>query len=195
MSVPADLAADAAGDPAALAAIQFVQDFTPKPGVDYAWVEENARKAYELTAAAFDALDAKAGAIIGYVGAGAGLAAFGTVNTAATAAVHPAVAAAAVPTILFAVAALVFAARCRKSEPVYTLPSAIRLARRAEQNATAAEARAYLIPQWNLSAAMLRVVIRRKGELVDNATWCFGCAVASLLLPLLAVACTRNWAW
>ncbi|HYH67999.1 MAG TPA: hypothetical protein VD866_25110 [Urbifossiella sp.] len=187
--VPKHIRDAAGGDPGASRAAEFVRDFDPKSGVDYGWVEDHARRLYEQAVGVFDALDAKAGAVIGHVGVGAGFATFGTAAAAASTSVHPLVLLAAIPTVVLAAAAVWNAARCRRTSDVHRAPGADVLVGIAERHP--AEARAYLIPQWHLCTALLMPAIRRKAELVDAATRDFALAVLGLAFPLAAIVITR----
>ncbi|HYH64704.1 MAG TPA: hypothetical protein VD866_08435 [Urbifossiella sp.] len=193
--VPGYILNAAGDDPDAKRAIAFLQTFLPTPGVDYTWVEEQARRTYEQAMALFDSHDAKAGAVIGYVGAGAGFAAFGTMVNAANAAISPWVIVAAIPTVVLAGLAILEAAWCRSPAGAFRVPAADRLAAHAATHPDKKEAVAYLIPQWFLATALLGPVLKRKADLVDRATWNFAAAIVALALPLATLTVRRFCGW
>src|SRR4051794_18655891 len=76
---PPRIAARAAADPQVARAVKFHQTFVPKREVNYAWAVEHEKARYEFALKVFDDLDAKASALIGYVGNGAGLVTLGSI--------------------------------------------------------------------------------------------------------------------
>src|SRR5262245_31100274 len=106
MSIPDPTDAAIAANPAAARAARFSDNLAPQDGVNYEWVVAVAKARYDALVKAFDDLDAKAAAIVGYLGGGTGLITLGTLFTAINTAVSPWVAVAALFPIGFAFAAL-----------------------------------------------------------------------------------------
>lgn len=178
-----------AAHPAALRAQQFQRSFAPKDGVDYAWVEQYAKEQYQSLQKTFNDLDAKATAIINYMTSGTGLFTLGTLVAAAGAKLSPWIVGAALPSILSAIAAIVFAALARRPMTIFPPPPPEQMADMAERFMEPGRGRAYMIPVWQWCDALLRHPIDVKARYLDLSTWCMIATVSLLLLPLLVGLC------
>jgi hypothetical protein len=173
-------------NPAAQHATEFANTLHPQDKVDYEWVLEVAKGRYDALVKAFEDLDNKAAAIVGYLGSGTGLITLGTLFTALNAAVSPWVAAAALFPIGFAAAALLCACRARETDTIHPPPTVEELVKIANEfGEDAAKAKAVMAAQWDVCTALMRPVVARKGKSVDDANWMFAWAVLTLALPLL----------
>jgi hypothetical protein len=171
---------------AARHAAEFANAWQPRDKVDYEWVLVVAKGRYDALVKAFEDLDNKAAAIVGYLGSGTGLITLGTLFTALNAAVSPWVAAAALFPIGFAAAALLCACRARATDAIYPPPTVEQLVKIADEfGEDTAKAKAVMAAQWDVSTALMRPVVERKGRGVDEANWLFAWAVLTLALPLL----------
>lgn len=169
----------------------LIARMSPLTGVSYSWVADIAKGRYDALLKAFDDLDAKAAALLGYLGGGAGLATLGTLFTVLNGQVSPWVIVFTMPAILAASASLWFAARARSTHDVFPPPDAGYLLGVAEEFATDHEPdherpKAVAALQWDLCAAKMRPVVADKAWYVDRATYSYVAAVFLMVLPLFA---------
>ncbi len=179
-----------AAHPEARRAAEFAERFRPVDGVAYEWVEEYAQEQYEKMYRTFTSLDAKATSIINYLSSGAGLFTLGTLAGISAAKVPTHVVWWAVPSMVAAVVAIVFALMARWPRRVFPLPCADELTRLAEQfgsnDSEGKGARAMMIPQWQWVTALLGAQVDDKAWYVGWATVLMGLTIAMLLFPVLA---------
>jgi len=181
-----------AENPVAQHAASFADSIEPLDGVDYSWVTVVAKGRYDALIKAFDDLDAKAAALVGYLGSSTGLISLGTLFTVINATVSPWVGVATIPSIALAAGALICAARARKTENIFPPPTAETLITIANSfNSNKEKAQAVMAAQWDICTALLRPAVQVKGEAVDCANRLFALAVISLSLPLLVQLCIR----
>lgn len=164
---------------------EFRAAFKPAPGVKYGWVAQYARDEHARLLAAFKALDDKAAAIGNYLGAGVGLAALGAVNGAAAGHLSLWVVVAAVPSVWYALRALVASVQARKTVQLSMPAGVIDAVRVAEYFGE--EGEAAFVGCWAEASAECQGVILEKGRRVDEVTDLFVRAVALLAIPLAAV--------
>ncbi|AWM41784.1 hypothetical protein GobsT_71090 [Gemmata obscuriglobus] len=170
-------------------ALAVARSVVPQDEVPYAWIADVAKSKYDAFMKAFDDLDAKAGAIIGYMGGGTGLATLGTLFTVLNSSVSSLVVIFTFPAIACSGAALCLAARARCTKKVFPPPTAgslIEVANQFHGDKHAAEKlKAIMATQWELCSARMRTVVTEKAHDVDTATKGFVIAVFLLVLPLL----------
>jgi hypothetical protein len=170
----------------AASAMQFRNSFEPLEGVDYSWIEDIGKDEYKSLNSTFDSLDAKATAIITHVSSGAGLLTLGSLAGVATAKVPTLVIEWAIPSMVFAVAAIIAALLARWPRFVWPPPSGDQLVQLAEHYPTDAKrARALMIPQWQWVNALLREKVNDKAWYIAWSTVLMALAIASLLIPLI----------
>lgn len=191
MSEPNDEVSFAtAAHPEAARAAAFRESFEPKEGVDYEWVEDRAKEQYEEMHKAFDDLDAKATSIINYLSSGAGLFTLGSLAGVAAAKVPTTVIWCALPSMCFAVAAIVAALLARWPRRIFRPPAPDQMVKLAEHYPNDTKrARALMLPQWQWVTALLRAAVEDKAWYVGWSVILMGAAVAFLLLPLLVTLC------
>lgn len=165
----------------------FKNTFEPQEGVDYAWVVTRAKEDHANMLTVFRRLDDKAGAVINYLGGGSGLLALGTFAGLTSIKVNPWVIPAVLVPIALTVAALVCAAIARRTANVSHPPGA-RDAIHYAEFFTKGQAEAAFVGLWVLATEEMAPVVSRKAELVDRAIWLLVAAVASLSIPIVAVA-------
>lgn len=171
-------------DPECREAAGFRMGFGPREKVVYDWVVDYAQDRYAEHDRAFSDLDGKAASIIGYLGGGTSLLTLGALTAAATGQVHPWVVVAAVPALLLALAALVFASLARQANWAYAMPTVAVAVDYAHYFDTAGDARAATLGQWHFTTTLMRKAVGRKATRVNVATWLFVGSVVALLLPL-----------
>lgn len=172
---------------------EFHASFQPRDGSKYDWVVALAKQRFEASRAAFKGIDEKAAHLMTYLGSGAGVAIAASVAGVTAGQVHPLVAAGAVPSFVFALRSLTFAARCRGPHPSYPPPTAASAARLADAGPLGEAA---MIPAWNLAAVENDAVVSRKAATLTRAVGSLVAAVWLLLLPLavgIGVRC-HDWA-
>lgn len=181
------------------AAADFKAAFRPKVGRDYSAVLERAKAQFADRLADFNDIDAKAHAVIGYMGGMAGVLTVGSVVTAATSDVDPWILLSASPAVVFAVLATVFVAWCRRTGTVPAVVGAQQMVRFADfvadlppEDAKKMMDAAVIAPWWQADAR-LAAQVRRKGGWLNSAFWMFWLSVASLALPF-AVAVVMKFA-
>ncbi len=181
-----------AADPDAAQALTVYDTLDLPDGVKYGWVEVVAKSRYDALVKAFEDLDAKAAALVGYLGSGTGMISLGTLFTVVNSTVSPWTAIAVLPAIGLAFIALMCAAHARHTDTIFPPPTAETLLRIAGHFGDAEEkAKAAMAAQWDICAALMRPVIARKGEIVNNANFYFAWAVFALSLPLVVSVIRR----
>ncbi len=173
-------------DPVASHASEFANTVDPLDGVDYTWLADVAKGRYDMMVKAFEDLDAKAAALVGYLGSGTGMISLGTLFTVVNSTVSPWTALAALPALVAAFIALMCATHARHTESVYLPPTVETLFPVANEfGKDVGRAKAVMAAEWDVCTALMRPVIARKGERVNHANWYFAWAVILLSLPVL----------
>lgn len=152
----------------------------PKPNVKYDWVIEHARDQYRQADANSDKLDDKASAVINYLGAFVGASTLAAISQLVI--LGPWAACMMMPTIIFALAAISFAAaarRCRSSKAAPNAFSAVEYAEFYEEQAAKAR---MALKMW-VAFVDVKHLCKRKADLVNRSTGLFIWAVWLLLLP------------
>jgi hypothetical protein len=182
------LEAFAAECPDTQRANDFSNNFVPKQGVDYLWVEELARHRRDEITNIFESLDTKATTITTYLTSGLGVFTIASLASVWSAKVPVHVLVYAMPALIFAIAAVVMALLARWPRNVLQPPKAetgVRFAERFPNDTL--RARALTIPLWELCNAVLA---KRTGDKAWYVAWSFilmACSIITLPLPLLYV--------
>jgi len=171
---------------AAREAHEFDLTFEPQEGVEYGWVVKHAREQYDDSKKAFEALDAKATAIITYLSSGAGLLTIGSIFAITTAKVSAVAIWLTLPAMACSCAALIFALRARRPLPVFPPAGAPKVVRIANHYKSAKNAEAAFLSHWHSLTVLLRPVLFIKGWNIRYATYFLVATVCSLTLPLVA---------
>ena len=181
------LQAEIDADRSVRSAAVFNESFDPVEGVDYGWVEDYAKEAYLSLRQSLTKLDDKAATVINYLAGGAGLFTLGSLAGVAAAKVPPVVVWWAIPSMTFAVAAIVLATIARIPRATFAPPGADKVKRLAEHYGTAEAAKkaGALLPQWHLLTALLRPTLDAKAWWLSWSNWCMVIAICLLLLPLI----------
>jgi hypothetical protein len=163
-------------------AVDFSHEYQPKVEKDYAWVLAHALKEYERTSARVDGLDAKADALIGYLGAGSGIISlamaygFGSHTTS--------IFWVSVPSLALLLAAMLCALSCRAPAKLPALPVTKDALEEADKLSSGAEGK--FAAMIYMSSAALSLAAREKAKIVRISFWLFGSAVAWLVLSAVA---------
>jgi hypothetical protein len=176
-------------EPEVKAAWDFMAAFEPKDGVEYGELADYAKARYEDGRKLFDQLDTKAGTILTYLGAGAGLFTLGSLAAVSSAKVPVMLVGLAIPAMVCALVAVTLAALGRRPLDVFPLPAPVKMLPLAEHHKTDAKFKAVLIPHWQLHTALLRQTVIDKAWYVSGATGFLIASLGLLLLPLLASLC------
>lgn len=160
----------------------FANTFEPTENVGYGWVCDYAKDRFNSTLLVLKDLEDKASSAITFLGSGVGLLTMGAALAIANPSNDRSVVACSVPSILFALAALVFAFMGRRTVGVPFPPpieDAIRLANYAVNEQ---KGKVLFAAQLHVCVTMLEPVLARKAFWVD---WCLRLAVVSLVMLLL----------
>lgn len=148
---------------------QFKLDWSPKEERKYAWVPEYAEQLYRLHDERFRDLDAKADAIIRYLGGGTGLVAIVVLANPSRAAAPVLIA--LLFSVVCSITAMVIAAVARNPKSSY-LPPTVEGAIRYEEHYGESSKQEFL-GQWHLTCVGLRLVCEHKARQVHWATVMF----------------------
>jgi len=171
-------------DPDYRKAVEFEETFTPHSDRDYDWVWTYASENFGRLETMYKDLDSKADSIIRYLGGGTGLVTLGAIATISKETAP--IVLWMVPSVLIALAAIVFAARARV--PVKTpFPPSVEGAVKYV-NAFDQQAKDTFLGQWHLTCEAMRLAIREKAWGVKWATRLFTLALTTLLLPFISAA-------
>lgn len=181
------LDAEILSDDGVRAADKFQREFAPKGGVEYGWAEAHAKELYLHYRQVLKNIDDKATVVINYLASGAGLFTLGSLAGVAAAKVPPVAAWAALPAMLCAVVAIVFATLARYPRRLFPPGGADQVAAVAEHFGTEKAARdsGVMLAHWHLLTALLRRPLAAKAWNLEAANWLFVAAIALLLLPLV----------
>lgn len=173
------------------AAVDFKNKFTPVEGVDYGWIEGYAKDLFSRYTTSFNDLDTKAGAIVGYLGGGAGLLTVGLIVAANSTQIPVWVIVWILPSVACAFISLVYASLARKANWTINPPMVDGACKYSEFFRPATKAQAAFLGQWHLCIVGARSVVARKADDVNIATWWFVGSIAALIFPLLATIALR----
>jgi hypothetical protein len=163
----------------------FCRTFIPNPDprADYKWVIQFAKDQYTAVVKNFDDIDGKAASLIGYFGGGAGAIAVGALAGVLADKTPPLVAAAAVPSFVVAMAAVILATLARQRFTFY-LPNVRGAAEYANDLYECAEIQ--FVGQWVWATALTAHASNKRARYYNRAIWCAAAAIGLLLLPMLA---------
>lgn len=185
-----------ADDPACVAAAAWAYSFEPVPGVDYKWAIEVARREYETADKDFDGVDAKALALAGQAGGGAGLVALASALAVSVGQIDGWVGLSTLPSVVMAGAALLMAVTSRSPRQTAAPPTGrqavewIEYERQLESR-EGLQAEAWTIGTLHLAAAMTRrATVRKNASLKHASTW-LTTSIVCLMLPLLTSVCQK----
>lgn len=170
---------------------QFVNEFAPQVGTDYSLALEWAKDQFAGRMKDFDDIDAKAHAVIGYMGGTAGALTVGGVIALTSQGVSGWVAVATLPSIALAAIATVFAVLCRRTGRVPVPFGTSDLVANAEsaQKHTAENSKliqdAWLIGRWWRADAHLSTEVNRKASWLNRSFILYASSVCGLLLPFM----------
>jgi hypothetical protein len=170
---------------------RYGEAFRPLANVDYSAAVSYAKGLFENRLADFDDIDAKASAVIGYMGSTAGVLTVGSLVAAVTSSISPWVILAAVPSIGCAVASLIHVVRCRQTASIPVPFGVNNVIAAVEHYANEghtdykALADANQIGGWMTADAELATQVRTKAKKANTALWFYVASVAALILPLL----------
>lgn len=162
-------------------AVEHIETFEPKEGIDYGWVFDYAYREYERDANLVHALDAKAHTIINYLGAFLGISAITFCYQAA--AVHWVLGLSILPSFVFALSAMCRAARVRRPMGMPFPPSAWGAIQYIEY--FGARAKTIFIPQLIAASEGMGAIAKEKAAYIRGATDKFVWCVVLLILPVI----------
>jgi hypothetical protein len=167
------------------AAREFAVSYRGKPGVDYAWVYDYARREYDIVAEGVKAVESKADTVVQYLGGASGAL---TLVSAFMADKSWELALLTVPSVVAALLAFEASLGARRPEKTPGPPATKHALELADTSCTTAEALARAAARIFEAASAMRVVGHTRGKRLEaayaRATWALGL----LLVPLAGAA-------